>query len=181
MEDKTPLSLDQITKICLQKRFKTLHLPFVTHRKLHHWKATGLLNDERELASSGKKNEFDFFEMVWIRCIVLMRSFGINNLLITKVNASMSSADEDRNKASLSIFQKQIVKTLFDKQNCFLLVSEQGDGKFVSREEYANAIKDSIIGHHLSISLDILIKEMLLLLEFDSDIQKIIKDYLDTE
>lgn len=181
MANNSSLSKDQIIKICLQKRFKTLHLPFVTHRKLHHWKATELLNDERELAASGKKNEFDFFEMVWIRSIALMRSFGINNSLIIKVNKDLSSTDEDDNKASLSIFQKQIVKTLFDKQNCFLLVSEQGDGKFVSKIEYANIIKDSSAEHHLSISLNILIKEMLLLLNFDSEIQKIIKDYLDTD
>ncbi len=181
MIDKTSLSLEQIIKVCLQKRFKTLDLPFVTNRQLHHWKATGLLNDERELASSGKKNEFDFFEVVWIRSIVLMRSFGIDNLLIAKVNSDMSNTDHDSNSESLSIFQKQIARTLFDKQNCFLIVSEQGDGRLVSKNEYTNMIKDSMAGHHLSITLNILIKEMLSLLDFDSNIQKIIKDYLDTE
>ncbi|WP_299213235.1 hypothetical protein [uncultured Dokdonia sp.] len=181
MTDETSLSLEQIIKVCLQKRFKTLDLPFVTHRQLHHWKATRLLNDERELASSGKKNEFDFFDVVWIRSIVLMRSFGVDNLLIAKVNSDMSNTDQDSKTVSLSIFQKLIAETLLDKQSCFLIVSEQGDGRLVSKNEYANMVKDSIAEHHLSITLNILIKEMLSLLDFDSDIQKIIKDYLDTE
>ncbi|WP_299212447.1 hypothetical protein [uncultured Dokdonia sp.] len=181
MKEDTSLSKEQIIQACVEKRFKTLHLPFVTNRQLHHWKATGLLNEHRELASSGKKNEFDFFEVVWIRCIVLMRSFGIDNLLIAKVNKDITGKDQDSKDTLLSIFQNKIAEALFRKQGSFLLVSEQGDGRLLSKEMYSKAIKDSLIRHHLSLDIAPLIKEILLLLDFDIHIQRITNYYLDKE
>lgn len=170
----------ELDTILSKKSFRTEHLPFVSIRQIHHWKEIEVLDDHRKYAASGMKSRYDFYEVIWIKIITEMRSFRISNTSIREVKKYLFNCSEAKESQEGLIFHQVILKTIMDHTDQFIVILRNGSIKILDKEMYMQSINDDTIDHHISLRINTLIREVLSLLDFDSDIKAIIQHYNNT-
>ncbi len=171
---------DSLQKLLSEKLFRSKHLDFVTNRQVHHWNEIGLLDDHRKYAASGMKNSFNFYQSLWIRTIVEIRSFGISNLQIKEIKGALFDLKKDVVSETF-LFTYTIQEVILDNHVIFLNLEKNTSIKMLNKEEYSAGIDNGRITHHFALRLDLLIWEMLALLDLTSKVQKIIQHDKDTK
>lgn len=165
-----------------EQRFGSENLGFVTNRQVHYWKEIGLIDDCRKYTASGMKSRFSFYEGLWIRIIIEMRSFRIGNHSIRKMKEKLFQNHKMFDTATgLNLFINTVLSILISKEVCFLLVLRDESIKVLDKKAYVKKIESGKIDHHFSLQFNVLIREMIELLEFTKLIQEIIQETNDTK
>ena len=148
-----------LQELLTQKVFKSNHLDFVTHRQIHHWKEIGLIDEHRAYAASGMKNSFNFYEVVWIKVIVEMRSFHISNTLIKKVKNLFFDLNDTDGRIT-AVAEKMIQEVIIEKKIKFLMVDEKQQVTTLDKNAYLQQIDTGITTSHFCLQMDIVISKM---------------------
>ncbi len=181
MKDKTSIDKTVLKKVLLKKVFKSEHLPFVTNRQIHHWKEIKIVDDHREYAASGMKSKYNVLDLIWINIISEMRSFRISNSIIKEVKSFLYLDTEEGLEPKVTLFEKIIVETIFNKKTLFLVLLKDMSVKLLNKEEYILTLTIGSLHHHFSLDVTDLIWEILAIVDFDNDIKSIMQHYKNTD
>ena len=132
----------------------------LSSRLLNHWYEVGLVNDDRPNGKGWKK--FSFSEIVWVKIIFKLRSFGLNlsRIKIVKDNIDKyNSSDSFSDCALLDFYIFVVLQFSFPVK---FIVFESGQAEIVRQTDIdlANHIK-SITEDFISIDLNKMVNSLL--------------------
>jgi len=149
---------DYIKKITEdRKRFTSEE---ITYRTLNHWTKLRLIDDARPNGKGWRK--FSFVEVVWMKVISELRSFGFPNDKILSVKSSLQNFLREEEKIENSVaLQYYIGIAQIKKESSFILAFDSGKAAFATYDDLSYSEMLRSTPNHIRVSLNEILGEIL--------------------